>query len=125
MFSTLPKQISATFILFSANVFSLDQSKILSFGKELKDEIILQDFREFMKDNRLAPTSPAVAELSSQLPLTRGIHSISSSFVIALWIPRGSVVECLTHNPGILGSSLTGSSGFFSWECPWARHFRA
>ena len=20
---------------------------------------------------------------------------------------------------------LTGSSGFFSWECPWARHFRA
>ena len=39
--------------------------------------------------------------------------------------PRGSVVECLTRNPGVLGSSLTGSSGFFSWECPWARHFRA
>ena len=38
---------------------------------------------------------------------------------------RGSVVKCLTHNPGVLGSSLTGSSGFFSWECPLARHFRA
>ena len=35
---------------------------------------------------------------------------------------RGSVVKCLTHNPGVLGSSCTGSSGFFSWECPWARH---
>ena len=28
-------------------------------------------------------------------------------------VPRGSVVKCLTRNPGVLGSSLTGSSGFF------------
>ena len=28
-------------------------------------------------------------------------------------VPRGSVVKCLTRNPGFLGSSLTGSSGFF------------
>ena len=28
-------------------------------------------------------------------------------------VPRGSVVKCLTPNPGVLGSSLTGSSGFF------------
>ena len=41
------------------------------------------------------------------------------------WVPHGSVVKCLTRNPGVLGSSCTGSSGFFSWECPWARHFRA
>ena len=40
-------------------------------------------------------------------------------------VPRGSVVKCLTLNPGVLGSSRTGSSGFFSWECPWARHFIA
>ena len=26
---------------------------------------------------------------------------------------RGSVVQCLTRNPGVLGSSCTGSSGFF------------
>ena len=26
---------------------------------------------------------------------------------------RGSVVKCLTRNPGVLGSSLTGSFGFF------------
>ena len=26
---------------------------------------------------------------------------------------RGSVVQCLTRNPGVLGWSRTGSSGFF------------
>ena len=40
-------------------------------------------------------------------------------------VPCGSVVRCLTRNPGVLGSSHTRSSGFFSWECPWVRHFRA
>ena len=29
------------------------------------------------------------------------------------WVLCGSVVKCLTHNPGVLGSSRTGSSGFF------------
>ena len=28
-------------------------------------------------------------------------------------VPRGSLVKCLTHNLGVLGSSRTGSSGFF------------
>ena len=28
-------------------------------------------------------------------------------------VPRGSVAKCLTRNPGVLGSSRTGSSGFF------------
>ena len=39
MFSTLSEgeiNISATFILTSADAFNLDQSKILSFGKELR-----------------------------------------------------------------------------------------
>ena len=27
--------------------------------------------------------------------------------------PRGLLVKCLTRNPGVLGSSRTGSSGFF------------
>ena len=40
-------------------------------------------------------------------------------------VSRSSVVKCLTRNPGVLGSSRTGSSGFFSRECPWARCFRA
>ena len=35
-------------------------------------------------------------------------------------LPRGSVVNCLTRNPGVLGSY-----GSFLWECPWARHFKA
>ena len=28
-------------------------------------------------------------------------------------VPHGSVVKCLIHNPGVLGSSHTRSSGFF------------
>ena len=39
--------------------------------------------------------------------------------VFSLFIGRvlhGSIVECVTSNPGALGSSITGSSGFFSWE---------
>ena len=39
MFSTLPKlnfNCTVTFILSSANAFNLDQSKILSFGNELR-----------------------------------------------------------------------------------------
>ena len=28
-------------------------------------------------------------------------------------VERGSVVKCLTRNPGVLGSNRTGSSGFF------------
>ena len=28
-------------------------------------------------------------------------------------VPRGQVVKCLTCNPGVLGSSRTGPSGFF------------
>ena len=38
MFSALPKRnfnVSVTFILSSANALKLDQSKILSFGKEI------------------------------------------------------------------------------------------
>ena len=38
---------------------------------------------------------------------------LSESSLIIIWVPRGSVVKCLTSNPGVLGSSLTGSSGFF------------
>ena len=37
-----------------------------------------------------------------------------SFFVVGMSIMgRGSLVKCLTHNPGVLGSSRTGSSAFF------------
>ncbi|XP_052780061.1 integrator complex subunit 13-like isoform X2 [Mya arenaria] len=36
----------------------------------------IPDFREFMKENRLAPASPAVAELAPQLPIQRAIHHV-------------------------------------------------
>ena len=32
---------------------------------------------------------------------------------INVGVLRGSVVKCMTRNPGVLGSSHTGSSGFF------------
>ena len=45
MFSTLSKtnfNFSGKFILSSANAFSFDQSKVLSFGKELKKALSLK-----------------------------------------------------------------------------------
>ena len=33
--------------------------------------------------------------------------------VIMMGVLRGSVVKCLTSNPGVLSSSRSGSSGFF------------
>ena len=45
-------------------------------------------------------------------------HSMVSDLVLETCrVPHGPVVKCLTHNPGVLGSSRTGSSGFFLWEC--------
>ena len=40
-------------------------------------------------------------------------HFLLWNYLSVLRVPRGSVVKCLTRNPGVLGSSLTGSSGFF------------
>ena len=34
-------------------------------------------------------------------------------FIVDTRALRGSVVKCLTHNPGVLDSSCTGSSGYF------------
>ena len=39
-----PIYFSSTFILSSANAFNLDQSEILSFGKEIKILVALEDF---------------------------------------------------------------------------------
>ena len=44
------------------------------------------------------------------VPCHRSIQSYLYVFSGAL---RGSVVKCLTRNHGVLGSSCTGSSGFF------------
>ena len=30
-----------------------------------------------------------------------------------LWVPRGSVVKCLTRNPGVLGLASLDPLGFF------------
>ena len=39
----------------------------------------------------------------------RGLLTLSQT----MGVLRGSVVKCLTRNPGVLGSCCTGSSGFF------------
>ena len=41
-----------------------------------------------------------------------GIHVVLR-FINDSGVLRGSVVKCLTCNPGVLGSSRTGSSGYF------------
>ena len=41
------------------------------------------------------------------------IKVLLNHFLLYTWVPRGSVVKCLTRDPGVLGSSRTGSSGFF------------
>ena len=40
-------------------------------------------------------------------------EKMKGSFQKFAGVLRGSVVECLTRNPGVLGSSRTGSPGFF------------
>ena len=40
-------------------------------------------------------------------------HHLGCNARIKAGVSRGSVVKCLTRNPGVLGSSRTGSSGFF------------
>ena len=37
----------------------------------------------------------------------------SAVFVLVVGVQRGSVVNCLTGNPGVLGLNHTGFSGFF------------
>ena len=49
---------------------------------------------------------------SAQL-LNYDVVMVQVNFTIQQRVPRGSVVKCLTRNPGVLGSSCTGSSGFF------------
>ena len=40
-------------------------------------------------------------------------HNVFKRLLSEGRVPRGSVVKCLTRNPGVLGLSRTRSSGFF------------
>ena len=56
MFSTLPKTkfyFTVTFILLSANAFNLDQSKNLSFGKELSHRIKPCPKRQILESSKV------------------------------------------------------------------------
>ena len=55
--------------------------------------------------------------MGSDLYLKKGgcvcqVETDGSGLSLKPWVPRGSVVKCLTRNPGVLGSSRTGSSRF-------------
>ena len=50
---------------------------------------------------------------SKSVPLDETIISKTFPSSSKNRVPRGSVVKCLTRNPGVLGSSRTRSSGFF------------
>ena len=49
--------------------------------------------------------------LTSYLHLLLKWKSLKLAYQVG--VLRGSRVKCLTHSPGVLGSSRTGSSGFF------------
>ena len=63
----------------------------------------------------------ATQTLKFVIGMSRKHCGLSAFSLFPTRVPRDSVVRCLTRNPGVLGSSCTESSGFFSW----ARHFRA
>ena len=46
----------------------------------------------------------------------KGENASYQHFLLFQGVLRGSLVKCLTCNPGVLGSSRTGSSGFFRWS---------
>ena len=77
--------------------------------------------------SHVGPSSIENQVLTTYTNLSRFCFLLSGNytFFFRFRVPRGSGVRCLTRNPGVLGSSRTRSSGFFSLECPWARHFRA
>ena len=110
-----------TFILSSAEAFSLDSSKILLFVNQKTF------FRQFQTPKCLQRTISnliKMAEISSngwktlwekeKLLVTMHVTMLSTLYgTYFSRVPRGSVVKCLTRNPGVLGSSRTGSSRFF------------
>ena len=57
--------------------------------------------------------SPLVIEKNGMYYYRIGLLSFGAFFLGAFGVPRGSVVRCLTRNPGVLGSSRTRSSGFY------------
>ena len=82
-------EILVTFFLLSASALNNDQCKILSFGKEL---IIYQ-------------TTTYYIDPSSN-------HLQTSKCYSKIWVQHDLVVKCLTHNPGVLDLSRSGSPAF-------------
>ena len=56
---------------------------------------------------------PCFHWLIGRIHLHVTFSSLLKTHCVVFRVPRGSVVKCLTRNPGVLGSSRTGSSGFF------------
>ena len=60
-----------------------------------------------------APGPDTINRILHALHLRNVCETSKTSACIILGVLCGSVVKCLTRNPGVLGSSRTGSSGFF------------
>ena len=57
--------------------------------------------------------------------LNSSLKEVNRFFSEITGVLRGSVVECLTCNPGSWVRAALDPLGFFSCKCPWARNFRA
>ena len=92
-----------------------------SVDKDQTTQNVQSDLRSTLSDNNILPPHlqyPEVAKLGFCFRL-KGFLAFHNPFPnkpLFLRVckgPTGSVVRCLTRNPGVLGSSRTRSSGFF------------
>ena len=102
MFSTLPKtnvNFSFTFILSSANAFNLDQSKILSFGKEFKKfHWVLFNkcfYQEVYEDPDVPSQAPSVPQPPRDIPKRPGKKPPASAPVeqVGIFYPKSIAMK--------------------------------
>ena len=132
MFPTLPKtnfNSSVNFFFFSStSAFNLDQSKNMSFGKEINTLSSSKQQIWTLPNSRLVTTILSLIHMNCSslkrfktvwkneiMLLTYYQTTISRLVQSICGVHHGSVVECLTGNPGVLGLSCSRSS-CFSWE---------
>ena len=106
--------------------FSLSQSECLSLNSLRQSQIYPLSSSNLDREGLLITLWGKKKNANNSISLLSTMFSAIShpshrlgniEFVVSIpfitRVPRGSEVRCLTRNPGVLGSSLTRSSGFF------------
>ena len=100
------------------NIFSMPKNLELLFLRSLSLQvigyIIINIFLySYIKSNVCSMKTERESNTVKQTLFFFNLLCIAIAVLMFYRVPRGSVVKCLTRNPGVLGSSRTGSSGFF------------